>query len=125
MKSMRVLFLLFTLINTIACSQEKTRLNPKIDDSGSTRVGQSGELCAIRFVRSGVCLDWKWQLEPTRRDKGILEFQTYQLDDSQPQPQAKPYLFSWIPEVVLWMPSMGHGSSPTVNFWSVKGSPTV
>ena len=67
--------------------------------------------CGLKFSASKFCLSWNWELRPTDAQVGSITFKVFRanlLDGSQVQVD-----FDSTPEVVLWMPSMGHGSSPT------------
>lgn len=67
--------------------------------------------CQARFKSSGLCLTWAWEQEPTSNSPGRLIFKTFQWSPGE-QGALKTDTAS-VPDVVLWMPSMGHGSSPT------------
>lgn len=67
--------------------------------------------CSVRFRESGLCLSWVWEKKPTSKTTGSLVFKIYRANrwDGSPvmiDPGAAPALR-------LWMPGMGHGSSPT------------
>ncbi|MFZ4404342.1 MAG: hypothetical protein ACOYOK_09605 [Pseudobdellovibrionaceae bacterium] len=67
--------------------------------------------CKNTFTKSGFCLSWQWETKPTSSQSGSFIFKTYRanyFDQSS-------VLLDWsaLPEVILWMPSMGHGSTPT------------
>lgn len=54
---------------------------------------------------------WQWELMPTSTQVGSIIFKVVRanaLDDS-----PMPVDLNSTPALVLWMPSMGHGSSPT------------
>ncbi len=66
--------------------------------------------CNAKFKPSATCLYWRWESFPTSDKPGTLSFRLFDLDpdDGFPitkRPDTTPY-------VLLWMPSMGHGSSP-------------
>lgn len=65
--------------------------------------------CEIQFSVSGLCVEWQWEQSPTASQPGSLQFRIYQLanDGTETAPDL-----SLLPAVVLWMPSMGHGSTP-------------
>jgi hypothetical protein len=61
-------------------------------------VGQPLSQCQARFA-SGECVAIEWETLPTEEDFGSFRFRVF--------PEIS------VPvKVVLWMPSMGHGSSP-------------
>lgn len=67
--------------------------------------------CQPRFKDNGGCLIWWWEKMPTSQDLGQLVFKIVRanrLDQT-----AIPVPLDVDPLVILWMPSMGHGSTPT------------
>lgn len=68
-------------------------------------------VCKTKMLVSGNCLVWYWENKPTSRQPGTLIFKLYRLNafDQTPMPMDPKFP----PEVILWMPSMGHGSVPT------------
>lgn len=67
--------------------------------------------CSNQFSESKYCLSWYWENKPTSKQSGSLIFKVYRLN--QFDKTAVPVDFKQTPDVVLWMPSMGHGSAPT------------
>jgi hypothetical protein len=63
--------------------------------------------CVARFKHSGGCLDIKWELLPTEEAFGSFVFTTSDISTGLLKDFTKADL-----KVILWMPSMGHGSSP-------------
>ena len=96
----------FVCLNLLACAKPQY-LNvdaPTFQKSGSP------DGCVARFTISGLCVDLKWEKHPTEDDFGSFIFTTSDtesgvLKDLSNDP-ASPL------KIVLWMPSMGHGSSP-------------
>ncbi|MGZ3690494.1 MAG: FixH family protein [Pseudobdellovibrio sp.] len=63
--------------------------------------------CSLFFKTSHLCLSYKWAANPKANEMSSMTFQFYV--------QEKPAVFvtpSQSVNVQLWMPSMGHGSSP-------------
>lgn len=54
---------------------------------------------------------WYWEVKPTAQSQGSLIFKTYRLNNLDQTPVETD--LAQRPEVILWMPSMGHGSTPT------------
>jgi hypothetical protein len=54
----------------------------------------------------GTCVRWKWERVPTEEDFGSFTFSLYEIEHGIAVDPADP------PAVLLWMPAMGHGSSP-------------
>jgi hypothetical protein len=74
----------------------------------------SGSQClqvnSTQFLKSLNCVSYEWEKRPTEEETGSFLLRL------NPAPGAEtggaPVDFVVPPEVVLWMPSMGHGSSP-------------
>lgn len=67
--------------------------------------------CSITFSESKLCLSWYWENKPTAKQAGSLIFKIYRLNEFDKT--SIPVDFKQSPDVVLWMPNMGHGSTPT------------
>lgn len=67
--------------------------------------------CPNVFESSQFCLDWYWENKPTSKSQGSIIFKTYRLNSFDQS--MVPVELSTIPELILWMPGMGHGSTPT------------
>jgi hypothetical protein len=63
--------------------------------------------CELAFASEDLCLSAKWEIMPTASTFGsmILTFSELENPDQVVTPVNEPF-------VELWMPSMGHGSSP-------------
>ena len=88
---------------------------PKTESSAPAAAGpQSQEFfaadCSIHFQASGDCLSWRWEKAPTSSERGSLIFKIYRANVVDGTPVELD--MATMPSVVLWMPSMGHGSSP-------------
>ncbi len=107
-----VLFLSFSLgVFLVGCAQPKY-----ISEADSTTTGQQAAgakaNCDIQFSSSKYCLSWFWETKPTASAEGSLIFKIYRLnafDQTAIQLDSQA-----LPQLVLWMPSMGHGSTPSV-----------
>jgi len=77
---------------------EETQRSPAADEQGA---------CDAFFAQANVCLDLIWEKKPTNDDMGSFVVETYTPGDRSQFVDLKNQL-----EIVLWMPSMGHGSSP-------------
>ena len=103
--------MLIFLLLSVGCAQPKYEKAPSAPGAESTQA-QSISDCEPRFQKSGHCLLWKWEKMPTSATMGKLVFKIARpnlLDGT-----AIPVQVTEVPRVVLWMPSMGHGSTPTV-----------
>jgi hypothetical protein len=84
---------------------------PASDSSQNKTVPEGKADCSLRLSVSGHCLTWSWENQPTAQKPGSLVFKIFRLNQFD---QSSVELdTSVLPEVILWMPSMGHGSSPT------------
>lgn len=97
-------FILFT-----ACAREIHPSAHALDTGLAPR--EAAPNCTLKFKNSQLCLSWSWEKPPLDRDTGTMTFKVYRPNrlDGSPVVTDLPEL----PTVVLWMPSMGHGSSPT------------
>lgn len=98
------LTILALLVSCVACAKPKYA-----DATIPAPQAASAPQCEVKFEKSGLCLEWAWEVAPGESDFGSLVFKTSREVNGQ-----------WVPEdlsgtaaLVLWMPSMGHGSSPT------------
>ena len=88
-----------------------------IEKNNSSNQNVSGQElqadCSLQFQNSKLCFTWKWESEPSATVMGSIILKTYRLNYLD-QTAVETDMIS-IPELVLWMPSMGHGSSPTAS----------
>ncbi len=92
------------------CAEPRYEIRHPTPLAGSLQTEKVSD-CPTRFQNSGHCLLWRWEQKPTPSQAGSLVFKVVRanaLDDS-PVPINLP----GSPALVLWMPSMGHGSVPT------------
>lgn len=88
-----------------SCAQPKYLNSPFSAAKGEQRL----ETCEAQFA-SGHCVSIAWELMPTETEYGSFVFKTYRpnLADASPVPVDLAQDIA----IVLWMPGMGHGSSP-------------
>jgi len=81
--------------------------DPRYASSGPLAGGDQGSRlsCQAAF-QAGQCVSVSWEKAPTEEDFGSFRFQIFRAGDSD-IPEDLPNV-----SVLLWMPSMGHGSSP-------------
>lgn len=100
----------------LACAQPKylqnaVVQNPDMQNPDST-AGKIQADCTRQLKNSKLCIVWMWETKPTETTLGAFIFKTYRLNNYD---QSAILLDAGDKaEVVLWMSSMGHGSSPTV-----------
>lgn len=100
------------LISCVACAKPKyatVATDPQKATEDGSGDGTTATDCKIKFEKSGLCLEWSWEHQPGDSDFGILIFKTSRLVNGNLQAED----LSGTAALVLWMPSMGHGSSPT------------
>ena len=81
--------------------------NPKYAPSDSAETGDqgSGLGCQARF-QGGQCVSISWEKKPTDEEFGSFLFKVFR-QGATPILEDPPNV-----SVILWMPGMGHGSSP-------------
>ncbi|MFN8845445.1 MAG: hypothetical protein ACK5V3_00480 [Bdellovibrionales bacterium] len=94
----------------IGCARPKYINESDPATSGETTEESKIE-CKTRFLKNEMCLIWYWEKRPTSQTMGSLIFKIFKLNllDQTPIEMDPPNT----PELILWMPSMGHGSTPT------------
>lgn len=100
--------LFLSTFTVIACAQPKYENITNNQDQIGEKVTTD---CSIRFNQSGHCLNWQWDEMPTQSQPGSLTFKVVRPNEMDQTPI--PVDISSEVDVILWMPSMGHGSSPT------------
>jgi hypothetical protein len=106
-----ILISIFLTLIFSACAQPKYITESSLENTDSETVQETKIDCSLTFARSGLCLYWYWEKKTTSIDKGSLIFKTYELNTLDQTPVEVDH--EQIPNLILWMPSMGHGSSPT------------
>lgn len=101
----------FLSIFFLACAEPKyfNNSNPQKENVGGLEENKIE--CQATFSKSQLCINWYWVTVPTAKSSGTLIFKTFRpniLDQTAIELDLVD-----IPQVILWMPSMGHGSSPT------------
>jgi hypothetical protein len=93
------LFLILLLLASCAKPRYVDGLEGRID-------GISGE-CGFLFTSEDLCLKTEWTQKPTESTYGEMTLSFVDRNDQSRfvDPITEPF-------IVLWMPSMGHGSSP-------------
>jgi hypothetical protein len=79
-------------------------------DENNRQKSQSTTACAAKFYRSGNCVDITWETHPTESAVGSFLYKVSRENIADRSPVVVDT--QGTPIVVLWMPSMGHGSSP-------------
>lgn len=105
----RVHLLLITLL-LMACAEPK--YETKVVANPHSIVEEAAlETCEVALEDLGLCVLWKWEEVPTSSKAGQLIFKVARPNelDGSPLPVEIPFDVA----LVLWMPDMGHGSTPT------------
>ena len=103
-------FLAIGVLLLTGCAEPKY-LN-RVETSSPQENSQKTQECSVVFSNSQLCLQWFWETKPTSKEYGSLIFKIFRLNSYDNTPVASE--IPGAPQVVLWMPSMGHGSTPTV-----------
>lgn len=103
-------FFIFSFTTLIfSCAQPKY-----VEDTNLIGLRDTNEkpgTCNYTFKSSGLCLSYVWESQPNTSEYSQLVFKIYRLSNFDATPiEIDP---ANLPKVVLWMPSMGHGSTPT------------
>ena len=102
-------FLFFIMFIFSACAKP-TYVNSTEDSTNSTKSESATTACEAKFT-SSQCISMSWSTKPTDAESGSFKFKIYRINlgDGSPVPVDPADVTL---NVVLWMPSMGHGSSP-------------
>jgi len=104
-----VLFLGVVCFLFLGCAQ------PKYENGNGTgsEIGRQaqGQSLGLSFANAGMQMAWRWEKDPIGTEEGILLLRTYKAStlDGLPEPTDVTGALT----MKLWMPDMGHGSSPT------------
>ena len=97
------------LIFSMGCSQPKY-VQDRTGAADYQAIQQTKGDCTIKW-KNGLCMIWYWQQKPTTKQAGILIFKTFLLNQVDETPVQTD--LALVPQINLWMPEMGHGSSLT------------
>ncbi len=93
----------------LGCTQPKY-VQDASGGSDHPAIQQSKADCSLKW-KTGLCMTWYWQQKPTMKQPGTMIFKTYRLNQIDETPVQTD--LAVVPEINLWMPEMGHGSSLT------------
>lgn len=99
----------FILLVLVGCAQPKYIENN--NNQNNNTVQEAGADCSVQFTQSQICVAWCWEKKPTSNEVGSFIFKTFRLNAFDQT--AIEINTASTPQVQLWMPSMGHGSTPT------------
>lgn len=101
-----------TLIGFVLALGGCARPNYASSVAGGGSAGETTQsnVCQARFTKTGDCVNWQWELKPTDSEVGRFLFKVSRAN----LVDGSPVLTDGAADVgvLLWMPSMGHGSSP-------------
>jgi hypothetical protein len=103
-------FSLMTVLTTLAASSLACGNSPLLNHTKTVAMRPVARDCPLELTKSGDCASFDWNSEPSpeNENSAILRFW-----DSATGSSAGPFRDADGEVVVkLWMPSMGHGSSP-------------
>lgn len=97
----RLFLMILVFAASVACADKKYA--PKGELPGGP--DRKTLTCMATFA-SGACVSMKWEVEPTESEFGTFVFQVFSKETTELLDSDGTMA------VVLWMPDMGHGSSP-------------
>ena len=106
-------YLLLTFLLLIGCAKP----NYVSPDAASDRYAPSQNACPLYFNEERLCLSMKWVTYPNEETLGTFIMTFFAEENPE-----KPITPHFTPFVKLWMPSMGHGSSPVVITQTAAGT---
>lgn len=109
---MSLLTLILSLLIVVGCAKPQSAVeNQPVQTDQSQGPRETTTPCSVQMDLSRLCLTWSWEKRPTPQEYGSFVFKTFRLNLYDQTP-IETNLDSH-PKVILWMPSMGHGSVPT------------
>ena len=98
----------FNLLMVIACT---ACAKPNYAEARRNQLNKTqGSICTLKFTQAQMCMTWTWLAAPTADNDGVMELRfASPLSAGEAALPADP---PFAPFVYLWMPDMGHGSSP-------------
>lgn len=96
--------LLFFLLLTACARPNYQKVDAVVNDPDAQKIQ-----CTYYLAKADLCLSMLWQKMPTESEYGHFDFEFSNLKREVMAVPADAQV-----EVILWMPSMGHGSSPVV-----------
>jgi len=107
---MKNLILFFALLGTSACEASPLLNHENADDKSNPNVSLSDTKCPLSFPKSGFCAKIEWLVGPNGDEENSFIVKFW---DSSTGTTEGPFISPKDDVAVqLWMPSMGHGSSP-------------
>lgn len=105
----KILVLITTLTLLSGCAKPKYINETPANQDPNAQESQAD--CSTQFQISQVCLAWHWEQKPNSQQPGSLVFKTYRFNTLDQTPVEID--MDQPPHLILWMSSMGHGSTPT------------
>ena len=103
---------LFIAFAFISCANEKNPpLTQAVPKNPLINREEPQITCNASFQKSGFCVNYQWEALPSEDTEGSFILKIF-----SPSPNGQNLVMistNPIPKVMLWMPSMGHSSSPT------------
>ncbi len=95
----------------LLCCAEPKYVKESDFDNSEQKAKEAKADCSIAFPHSKLCLSWSWVKKPTLTEPGSLVFKIFRLNTFDQTPVETDAQV--VPNLKLWMTSMGHGSRPT------------
>jgi hypothetical protein len=109
-------YILILLPLLLSCSKPNYVSSSEFKDQNT----EAQTSCPFYFEEERLCLSTQWTTYPSEQTQGVFIMRFYAED--KPDESVTPHLS---PAVKLWMPSMGHGSSPVVITQTAPGTYVV
>lgn len=104
-------FLIFLWAFLLSACAEPQYVSEAVSPQSVDKAGSGVYNCEAQFKNFDGCVTWAWEKEPNSKEYGRMQvkiFRPNRLDGSSLLIEPDAEL-----DLILWMPSMGHGSVPT------------
>lgn len=112
MMKKKLFCLMLSLVPQLACGASPllNHRNPVRNQALTGPTDPAPDSCPLRFERAGMCARLDWVRLPSEEETGIFLLRFTRLENGSAIPADAPAGLRVA--VKLWMPDMGHGSSP-------------
>jgi hypothetical protein len=102
---------IFLLILSACAKPTYVNSNDANNKSAEHKQETTNYNCTLKWSSKNYCLSWSWKKRPTEDETGSMILRVYKF--SELDQFIETVDLNSNPQVVLWMPGMNHGSSPT------------
>lgn len=107
----RKLIVALLLILSACAKPTYVNSNDTTDKNVEHKQDEANYNCNLKWNSKNYCLSWSWKKKPTEEESGSMILRVYRF--SELDQFIEMVDLNSNPQVVLWMPGMNHGSSPT------------